>query len=173
MEAKKADVKPAKKVETKKIEKKGICNKLLDNTPFVVALCACILLLGALVISLIHNRIPTTKDGNEIVASVKGKKITADDLYKELKDASGYAKLFEVIDNYIAKKEVGNDISKADEEYVQGVVDYYKEYAEYYGTDFASFLKDYVGLSNIETEDEFYDFVLEDYKKTGVPIAIG
>lgn len=158
----KEEVVTTKKME-KKDKKKGII-KLIDNTPFVIALCIIIILTGALIFSLIHNRIPTTKDGNEIIASIKGKKITADDLYKELKNKYANSDLINMIDTYIANKEAV--VNSDDEAYVQEVVDYYVQYAESYEVSLEEFLRDYVGLSDIKTEDEFYEFVLEDYKKT-------
>jgi len=153
-----------KEVVTKKVEKKGNKDSLFNNTPFVITLCACVLLVAALIFTLCIKRVPTTSNGDEIVATVKGKKITANDLYLSLKDAGGKEQLLSIIDEYIAEQEV--EITKADEEYAQEVVDYYVEYAEYYKTDLESFLTNYVGLTGISTEEEFFEFVLKDYKKT-------
>ena len=153
--------------EVVKNEKKGkeyAVSKLADNTPFVISTCVSILLLALLILTLCIKKIPKTSNGDEIIASLKGKKITAEELYQQLKTDNGYDALFTLIDEYIAAKEV--TITDADKEYVQSVVDYYKEYAEYYGVDLETFLANYVGLSGITTEDEFYNFVLKDYKKT-------
>ena len=137
---------------------------LANNTPFIIATCFCVILLGGLILALCVKRIPKTKDGNEIIATLKGKTITADTLYQELKSESGTSALMNIIDEYIANKEV--KVTKEDKEYVQEVVDYYKQYAEYYGVDLQTFLANYVGLKDITTEDEFFDYVLKDYKKT-------
>lgn len=159
-----------KEVETKKVEKevvlKGKDNKkrLVDNTPFVVMTCIALILLATLIFSIVYKRVPTTKDGNEIIATIKGKTITADDLYKSLKNENGTNTLINMIDEYISEKEV--KIDEDDEEYVESVVDYYKDYAKQYDTDLATFLTNYVGLSGIETEKEFYNFVMKDYKKS-------
>lgn len=164
--------KPVEKVEVKKQEvvikqetKKG--NKkdsLLNNTPFVISVCVIILLVAALVLVLCTKRIPKTKDGNEIIAKINGKNFTANDLYAELKEEYGVTSLTNMIDKYIIEKEV--EITKEDKKEVQEVVDYYVDYAEAYETDLATFLAQYVGLSNISTEEEFYDFVLDDFKKS-------
>lgn len=157
-------------VVKKKKEKKGkgkfkaLVNKVVNNTPFVVALCVILLLVGALLYTMSIRRIPKTDKGSEIVATIKGKKITAENLYQELKKSNGTDALINMIDTYIAEKEV--EVTKDDKEYVTEVVDYYKDYAKYYGTDLATFLANYVGLAGITTEEEFYDYVLEDYKKT-------
>ena len=183
VETKKTDVKPVKKVETKITEKKvevkevvknkkgkkesrvkAIIAKLMDNTPFVIASCIVILLLAALILVLCLKRVPTTSDGKEVLATLNGKTITADDLYKSLKEEKGTETLVNMIDTYIANKEV--EINDEHKKYVKEVVDYYKEYAEYYGVDLPTFLANYAGLSGINSEDEFSEYVLEDYKKT-------
>lgn len=163
-----------KKVEVKKVvkpekEKKGkiktLINKVMSNTPFVISLCIIIILIALLILTLCSKRISKTSDGEEIIASVNGENFTADQLYTELKESYGTDALINLIDDYITDKEI-QDFTEEDEKYVQEVIDYYKEYAEYYGVDLATFLSSYAGLSGIETEEEFYDYVLNDYKKT-------
>lgn len=163
--------KPVTKVEvkevpvvTKEIKKGNNKSSLLDNTPFVV--CACIIiLLTAICIYLVSSKvIPTTSDGKEIVASISGKKITADELYKLLKEENGKTQLLNIIDEYISDKEV--TLTKDDEEYIDSVVKYYVDYANSNNIDFETFLIQYVGLSGIKTEKEFKEFLLKDYKKT-------
>ncbi len=168
---------PKKVVEEKKVEtvkpvvnekKKGkiksLVEKIMSNTPFVISLCIIIILLATLIFILCTKRIPKTSEGDDIIATINGKTITAEDLYKELKEANGTDSLINIIDSYIADKEV--EITDEDKEYVQQIVDYYKEYAEYYNTDLATFLSNYVGLTDITTEKEFSEYVLKDYKKT-------
>lgn len=161
----KVEVKNVEIEKTKPVKEKvkGEC-ELRNNTPFVIAACCAIILLGALILTLCTKRIPRTKDGEEIIATLKGKRITADDLYQQLKNENGTSALINLVDDYIANKEV--KVTDEDKDYVQEVVDYYKQYAEYYNTDLKTFLANYVGLSNISDEDEFYDYVLNDYKKT-------
>ena len=149
------------KEEIKKGKKE---NNLMNNTPFVVACCVIILLVAVLIFVLCIKRVPVTSKGEEIVATIKGKKVTADELYLSLKDENGKDQLLSIIDEYIAEKEV--TITEEDKEYAQEVVDYYLEYAEYYQTDLETFLANYVGLTGISTEKEFFEFVLKDYKKT-------
>ena len=168
-------VEPAKKIEAVKVEEKvmpkvkeekkgnkfAACTK---NTPFVIAACIAIILLICLIISLFCKVVPKVKNGDEVLVSLKGKNITAQKLYEELRTQYGDEELLNMIDSYIANKEV--KITDDDKKYVDEVVDYYKQYAEYYGTDLATFLANYVGLKGITTEAEFRNFVLKDYKKT-------
>ena len=72
--------------ETKKEIKKGkkTC-ALMNNTPFVVCMCIIILLTALLIFVACVKRVPLTSKGNEVVATIKGKKVTADELYLSLK----------------------------------------------------------------------------------------
>lgn len=166
-----------KKVETKIAEnkvvvknKKGnkikeLINKVIENTPFVISLCIIVILIALLILTLCMKRVPKTTEGEEILATVKGEVFTADDLYEKLKENYGTETLISLIDEYITDKEI-QDFTDEDKKYVQEVVDYYKEYADYYGVDLNTFLSSYAGLSGIETEDEFYNYILKDYKKS-------
>lgn len=171
---------PAKEVKATKVEEKimpkkkenkkerkitKIWNSIANNTPFAITLCIAISLLIALILSLTYLKVvPRVKNGDEILASLKGKNITAQSLYEELRSQYGNDKLINIIDSYIAEKEVKT--TDEDKKYVDEVVDYYKQYAEYYGTDLATFLANYVGLKGVTTEKEFREYVLADYKKT-------
>ena len=99
--------------------------------------------------------IPKTKNGEEIVASIDGKDFTADELYAELKTENGYNKLINMIDNYIADKEVETteDLKKNAQQYV----DFYKQYAEMYQIDLGTFLEataSETGITGVTTEEE-------------------
>ena len=171
---KKNDVKPEKKVEVKEVVKEtkerketkdSLITRVLNDTPLVIAICIILVLIAILIFVGCSKRIPKTKDGKEIVATLKGKTITADDLYIELKNENGTDKLMSIVDEYIANKEYPK-LNSDDKKYVEEVVNYYKDYAEYYKTDLATFLANYVGLSGITTEKEFTEYVTKDYKKT-------
>lgn len=171
VETKKAEIKETakpvvkeKSKESKKGKFKSLINEVMSNTPFVISLCAIVILIATLIFTLCTKRVPKTSDGNEVIATVNGKTITTDELYQSLKESYGTDTLINLIDSYIADKEV--KVTDDDKKYVQEVVDYYKDYADYYGTDLSTFLTNYVGLTGISTEDEFYDYVLADYKKT-------
>ncbi len=152
---------PVVKQETKKGKKD---DSLMNNTPFIVCMCVIVLLVAMLIFVACTKRVPLTSKGEEVVATIKGKKFTADELYLALKENTGKDSLLNLIDEYISNKEV--TITEKDKEYVQDVVDYYLEYAEYYQTDLENFLVSYVGITGISTEKEFFEFVEKDYKKT-------
>lgn len=161
------------KVEVVKSEGKA-CNcgdectctdcKCRRNTPLYIAICIIVVLLIALIAVSSNKRIPKTSDGDEILATVNGKTFTANDLYKELKNEYGTDSLIYMIDNYIADKEV--TFTEENKEYIQEIVDYYVDYAEYYEVTLGEFLENYVGISGITTKEEFYNYVEKDYKKS-------
>lgn len=144
-------------------------NKILKNweerREFVIA-CIIIAILAIIIVLLaLCKRIPKTKNGEEVLASVDGLTVTSDKLYQDLKNQYGSTNVINMIDEYIANDYV-KKITKDDEKYVDQVVDYYKQYAEYYGASFEDFLSQYVGIQGVTNEKEFRDYVTKDYKKT-------
>jgi len=164
-----------KKVTPKKARKENwfkknlvkFANKCSNDTPFFIVLVLCVILLISLIFAIVNGNVPTTKDGEQVVASIKGKTITADDLYSSLKNNYGINVLMNDIDEYIANKEVKSDADiKEAEDYAKEAVEYYKNYAEQYGVDFETFLTDYIGINGVKTEDDFLNYVINDYKKS-------
>lgn len=155
-----------KKVERKNLKDRAgvIVDKIMNNTPFAVSLCVIVILVAMLIFALCIKKVPKTSDGDDIVAKLNGKNITANELYDALRESNGTDALINLIDTYIADKEV--KITDEDKDYAKEVVNYYKDYADYYGVDLNTFLTNYLNLSGVSNEDEFYDYVLADYKKT-------
>ena len=109
----------------------------------IIMACAVVLLAGC------GN--PKLQDGKEVVASIKDKNITAEELYEELKDKYGTDVLINLIDEYIADKEVPttDEINqKVNEQYESQK----KQNEEYYKIDFEELL-------------ENYGYTVESYKK--------
>ena len=92
---------------------------------------------------------PKLKNGEEVVVKVDGLKITADKLYGELKGNYGYNTAMNMIDEYIAGKEV-KDSDEIDA-YVNSTVEYYTSYATSSGMTLEAFLE-YNGINSV---DEF------------------
>lgn len=164
----KAEVKSAKKTKKENVFSKAkatILKNWEEKREFSIA-CIIILVLAIIIVVLAFSkRIPKTKNGEEILASIDGLTITSDKLYADLKDSYGTDQLISMIDEAIADDYV-KELTKENEEYIDQVVDYYKQYADYYGVSFEDFLSQYVGISGVTTEDEFRDYVTKDYKKT-------
>lgn len=107
---------------------------------------------------------PKLENGEEVIASVNGKEISADELYNDLKTDYGYDALLAIVDQYIAEQEI--ETTDEVKDYAQEVVDYYISYSEQFGVDLETFLTSYVGLSGITTKEEFLEYVISDYKVT-------
>lgn len=125
--------KNTKKEVIKKVEETKI-NDISDRTKTLVLSIGWIATAVVLVIVLLMNRIPKLENGNEVVASIDGLEISANDFYTELKGVSGYYTLNDMIDKFIAKKEV-KDTTKA-YEYADSYIEYYRLQYEQNNMDF-------------------------------------
>ena len=90
---------------------------------------------------------PKLKNGEEVVVKVDGFKVSADTLYKDLKSKYGYNIAINMIDEYIANKEIAD--SEEIDEYVNSTVEYYSSYAEANGMELEDFLS-YNGVDSVE-----------------------
>lgn len=125
--------KNTKKEVIKKVEETKI-NDISDRTKTLILSIGWIATAVVLVVVLLMNRIPKLENGNEVVASIDGLEISANDFYTELKGASGYYTLNDMIDKFIAKKEV-KDTTKA-YEYADSYIEYYRLQYEQNNMDF-------------------------------------
>lgn len=176
-EVKVEPVKPEIKKVTPRYERKATNEGFISKTKntiqknwkerreFVVACIIIAILVLIIVLLALCKRIPKTKNGEEVLASVDGLTVTSDKLYQDLKNQYGTTNVINMIDEYIANDYV-KKLTKDDEKYVDQVVDYYKQYAEYYGASFEDFLSQYVGIQGVTNEKEFRAYVTKDYKKT-------
>lgn len=101
----------------------------------------------------------TLKNGEEVVAELDGKTITAEDLYAELKEQGGNVTLTNMIDEFILNKEYETDEDA--ETYADSQLQSYKSSYDSYGMDFSDALKQ----AGYDGEDEFKDSLILDYKK--------
>ena len=108
------------------------------------------------------GKVPKLENGQEVVASIDGFNLTAEDLYEELKDANGVNIIINKIDEYIADKEIKG--SKEAEEYAKKQIESLKAQYEMYNMDFSAALKSN-GYAN---EDELAKEIALSYKKDEV-----
>lgn len=102
---------------------------------------------------------PTLKNGEEVVASVKGKKISAEDLYEKLKAQGGQVTLVNMIDEFIVNKEIETDEDA--KTYAESQIESYKSSYKSYGQDFNEALTS----AGYKDEEEFKDALIVEYKK--------
>ena len=125
-----------KKVE---IIEKNETHDISDKVKTLILLIGWIGTAIALVIVLLVKKVPKLDNGSEVVASIDGYELTANDLYDNLRDASGYYVLTDLIDNFIAKKEI-TDTTKA-YEYADSYIESFKIQYEKAGNDFDAYIK--------------------------------
>lgn len=102
------------------------------------------------------------KDGKEVVASVDGNKITAEELFDELKSQYGTNTLINMIDDFIADTEI-EDSDEATK-YAKAQVASMKQQYEAYGYNFSDVLAQY----GYKSEDDLVDVYTKSYKKEEV-----
>lgn len=103
--------------------------------------------------------IPKLSNGDEVILSLDGKEISANEFYEKLKEGYGADLLINMADEWIANNEIKttDDIKKAvDEEYEETK----KQYEDYYQVDFSEILTQ----SNY-TEESFKNYLLITYKQ--------
>lgn len=120
-----------------------------------------LLIAGVFVITLLLTGCgtPTLKNGEEVVASIDGKKFTANDLYEELKDQGGMNVLVNMIDEYIVNKEVKTDDDA--KTYADSQYESYKTSYESNGQNF----EDVLTSAGYKDADDFKDALIVEYKK--------
>lgn len=105
------------------------------------------------------GKIATLKNGEEVVAKLDGKSITAEDLYDELKKQGGAITLTNMIDAFVVNKEIKTDDDA--KSYADAQLSSYKKSYQSYGQDFNAALTS-AGYSD---ENEFKDELILEYKK--------
>lgn len=102
------------------------------------------------------------KDGKEVVGKIKGYTVTAEDLYAKLKEQGGSRVFVNMIDDYIANKEIKSNEDA--EDYANSQIEAYKSQYEQQGQDFNEVLVS----SGYKNEQQFRDELILSYKKDKV-----
>lgn len=108
------------------------------------------------------GQVAKLKNGQEVVAKLDGKTITTEDLYDELKKQGGSSVLINMIDSFIANKEIETD--ETAKQYAESQLEQTKQYYESAGQDFETAMKS-AGYKN---ESEYKDVLILEYKKNKV-----
>jgi len=117
------------------------------------------MILGLCVMTLLLSGcgVAKLKDGQEVVASLTGENITADDLYNKIKDKYARDILIDMIDKTILDKAYKTDDTMTSA--VNQQVSYYKEQL---GDSFLTTIKSNLGLNS---EEELYNYLMLSYKR--------
>lgn len=122
----------------------------------IISLC------GLLVLSTGCGHKVELQDGKEVIASIDGKSFTAEDLFNDLKKQYGTNTLINMIDDFIADKEI-EDTDEASE-YAKAQVAQMKYQYETYGYKFDEVLAQY----GYESEEDLIEVYTKSYKKEQV-----
>ena len=122
----------------------------------VLGLCSLLVITGCG-----QKQIPKLEDGKEVVAELEGKQITADDLYKALKEENGTNVLINLVDEYIISKEFTDE--SAANSYAEQQYKYLKASYEAQGADLDKEIVKYY-----ESVKAFKEMIAKDYKSTKV-----
>lgn len=122
----------------------------------VVGLCAVALSISGC------GKVPKLKSGEEVAASIDGKKFSADELYKEMKQYYGTAILVDLIDNYIVEQEIKD--KKEAETYADSQIKTYKAQYEQQGMNF----EDALINAGFENEKAYKEYLVVNYNKNKV-----
>ena len=161
---KKEDIKKEKvedtKVPTLKEKKKESKIKKWFNSLTLEQIVICGFIITALLLIIlicVATKNTKTKNGDDIVVSVKGKTITANELYTELKKQNGQNVAINLIDDYILNKEY-----KTTNDMKQSATNTIENYKNTYGDNYNAFLE-YNGIKN---EKELKEILIKNSKLT-------
>lgn len=84
---------------------------------------------------------PKLENGQEVIAEIEGKQITADDLYAKLKEENGIGVLMNLVDDYIISQELEN--TDAEEAQAKAYIKQMKSYYESQGQNWNTVLSSY------------------------------
>lgn len=127
--------------------------KKIKKNLLLISLCSILVLTAGC------GKIPKLENGQEVVASIDGKQVAVEELYNELKNQYGTGILVNIIDEFIASKEIETDQSAKD--YAESQITMLKNQYAQLGKDFNSALIS----SGYKDENELKESIMLDYKK--------
>lgn len=145
------EVKSSKKREMTKLEK--TIDFLDKNRKIIYSFIGGVLVTAIVATIIWPDRIATLKDGTQPVAEIKGKKITADDVYAETETSEKLNLLLYLTDSSILTKMYEDD-DEMKSELEKTANDYYKQAEQYYQMSQKDFLDQYGFASHEEFIEE-------------------
>lgn len=119
-------VEETKQSVVKKTEKTPIMKVLKENATLILLCLICLLLIINIVL-IVKGHSVKLSNGNEIVASIDEKDVTAEELYEAVKETYITNELINTIDNFIVEKEITdtNEAEKTAKEQVESIKEQY------------------------------------------------
>lgn len=133
---------------------KWVKNNQMSITAFIVGIA-----LGVFVMGLLWpDRIVKLADGSEVIATLKGRNFTADDIYQDMVDANGLNTLLDQVDLAILKEKYDLE-EEAMESAKSQAEEIYQSYEETY-----QYTKDqFLEMNGFGTENAFLEYLKNDY----------
>ena len=124
----------------------------------------CYLVVGVIIGLLIMlifwpSRIVTLENGEEVLVEIKGKKFTANDLYKEMKISNGNEALFNMVDLAILRKKYPD----LEEEAAQFAKNQSKEIYDSYSSFYGYSKEEFLASQGLKDEEAFLEELAESY----------
>lgn len=158
---KKQNVVNEKKEATKEMTLTKKYEFLKQDITIALLIILCILMLIFLILW-VKGHEAKLKDGKEIIASIEGKEITAEELFDELKRQNGTNLIVNTVDDFIANKEITD--SEEAKKYASAQLASLKQQYTAMGYDFNTIL----ASNGYENEEELLTVFIADYKKNKV-----
>lgn len=133
-------------------EEKG--NIITNNIKTIIGACVGLAVGILLMLILWPDRIAKLSNGEEVVVSLKGKDITADDLYNKLKENYSLNSIVDMIDEYIL-----NDKYDLDEEATKYAEEQSKSIFEQYSTYYGYSKDDFLSSQGFKNENDFKEYL--------------
>lgn len=124
----------------------------MKKKTLAVAMCGLLILTGC-------AKSPKLSDGKEVVGSIDGKDVTAEEIYDSMKEDYGTNALISIIDDYIISKEITDDSEYKEQADIQ-----LQQYKLSYSSEWEDFLKYY----GYDSEDEMKADILSQLKSEAV-----
>lgn len=157
----KTNQKPKVVNERKEIVSENRKEIVKQDITIALLIILCILMLIFIILWIKGHEVKL-KEGKEIIASVEGKEITAEDLFDELKRQNGINLIVNTIDDFIANKEM-TDSDEA-KKYASAQLASLKQQYAAMGYDFKTIL----ASNGYENEEQLVKEFIADYKKNEV-----
>lgn len=136
---------------------KDMPRKIKENSILVIITVIVGVLVGMGVLAILgFRRIPKLKNGDEIIVSLKGNNITANDLYNELKGSYGLTLLLDKIDQTILENQYPD---------TEEITSYIDSQVSYLKTTYGDQFEDYIKYYGFESEEKVREYFSLNYKR--------
>lgn len=134
-----------------------IPDRIKENSILIILTVIVGVLIGMGLLALLgFRRIPKLKNGTEVIVSLKGNNITANDLYGELKEGYGLTLLLDKIDSIILENKYPDN---------EEITTYIDSQVNYLKTTYGDQFEDYINYYGFDSEEKVREYFSLNYKR--------